>query len=199
MTLDRYVEFTCRNSFRILRKVTVLFCIVVGVCHAQDCGNGNIRQVREASLRRAGMVVLNAIKQKNTDGLLSYVGRHGVGFGPDKTRLSRNDLRSQFTRKEGAYCLFFSTACIPYMGRFKGLEPDSILSEWKISYIDWLGISKTYATYADLTDDAGSSGCSGYFSASAQAKMKNAPDNIELDFSFENGRWWLVDTVASAP
>jgi hypothetical protein len=85
------------------------------------------------------------------------------------------------------------------MGRFKGLEPDEFLSKWKISYVEWLGLNKTRTTDVELTDDGGASGCEGYFAANAGREMKNAPNEIELDFSYERGKWWLVGTVAGVP
>jgi hypothetical protein len=85
------------------------------------------------------------------------------------------------------------------MGRFKGLEPYPTLSEWKISYIDWLSANENYSIFADLTDDAGISGCAGEFYAEAQKQMQNAPNDIELDFYFEKGRWWFVATVEGVP
>ena len=177
----------------------LLLLVVCSIAHSQDCGSGELRQARTASLRRSGIAVLKTIEQKETEGLAGYVGHDGLAFGVDKYRLSQEELRTQFTNKEGAYCLFFSTACIPKMGRFKGLESDEILSKWKISYDDWLGINKTHSIYTDLTDDGGAEGCSGEFIVQTQNEMKNAPNDIELDFSFENGRWWLVDTVDSVP
>jgi hypothetical protein len=177
-----------------------LLLVVSRIAHSQDCGSGKLRQARTASLRQSGIAVLSTITQKNTEGLLGYVGRYGIGFGPDKPRLSLENLRNQFTHEKGAYCLFFLTACIPDMGRFKGLEPDPMLSRWKISYFEWLGLNKTYTVRASVLDDIeGINGCAGEFHAQARRAMKTAPDNIELDFSFEMGKWWLVDTVDSVP
>lgn len=178
----------------------LLLLALAGVARSQDCGSGKLRQARTDSLRQSGIAVLNAIAQKNTERLFSYVDSSGIAFGPDKTPLSRQDLRNQFARKKGAYCLFFSTACIPDMGRFKGLEPDPYLSTWKISYLEWLGINKTYTTSASVMDDIeGISGCDGEFHAQARSEMKNAPNDIELDFNFYKGRWWLSYTVAGPP
>jgi hypothetical protein len=85
------------------------------------------------------------------------------------------------------------------MGRFKGLESDEFLSKWKISYIEWLRLNKTYSTYAELTDDGGSSGCSGHFAADAGRDLESAPRSIEFYFNFEAGKWWLVGTVDGVP
>jgi hypothetical protein len=85
------------------------------------------------------------------------------------------------------------------MGRFKGLEPYPELSEWKISYIDWLNANENYSIYADLTDDGGITGCNGNFYAETQKQMTNAPKDIELDFTFYKGRWWLAATVEGVP
>jgi hypothetical protein len=199
MKLDRRVVGNGLKLIRVFRTPVFLLLVVSSIAHPQDCGSGKLRQVRTASLRQSGIAVLNTIAQKNTEGLAGYVGRNGLAFGVDKHWFSREELRTQFTHREGAYCLFFSTACIPEMGRFKGLESDEILSKWKISYIEWLKLNRTYTTYAELTDDGGATGCSGYFTADAKREMKNAPNEIELDFYFENGRWWFVDTVDSVP
>jgi hypothetical protein len=188
------------NLSAILKRAMFLLLVVSSIAHPQDyCGSGKLRQARTASLRQSGTAVLNTIAQKNTEGLAGYVGHSGLAFGVDKYWLSREELRTQFTRREGAYCLFFSSPCIPEMGRFRGLESDEFLSKWKISYIEWLKVNKTYITYAELTDDGGATGCFGNFTADAKREMKNAPNEIELDFYFENGRWWLVDTVDSVP
>jgi hypothetical protein len=200
MKLDGRAVGVDLKRFRVFRTAVFLLLVVSSIAHPQDyCGSGKLRQARTASLRQSGIAVLNAIAQKNTEGLAGYVGRNGLAFGVDKYRLSRDELRTQFTHREGAYCLFFSTACIPEMGRFKGLESDEILSKWKISYIEWLQLNRAYTTYAELTDDGGATGCSGNFTANAGREMKNAPSEIELDFYFEDGKWWFVDTVDSVP
>jgi hypothetical protein len=178
----------------------LLLVIVSSVCRSQDCGSGNVRQARLASLRRSGIAVLKAIEQKDSETLLRYISPGGIGFGPDKPPIMRKDLRRQFAHREGAYCLFFSTGCIANMGGFKGLEPDPILSRWKISYFEWLGLNKTYTIRAGLLDNVvGIEGCAGEFHAQVQTEMKNAPNDIELDFTSYKGRWWLVDTVDSVP
>jgi len=194
MICDR-LKFSC-----FFTTVTLLLTVMTSTAHSQDCGTGKLRQARTDSLRQSGIAVLNAIAQKNTEGLLHYVDSAGIALGPDKTPLSQVDLRNQFTRKNGAYCLFFSTACIPEMGRINGLEPDEILSKWKISYFEWLRLNKTYTTRASVLDDIeGIGGCDGEFHAQARREMKNAPDDIELDFNFYKGRWWLSYTVNGPP
>jgi hypothetical protein len=50
-----------------------------------------------------------------------------------------------------------------------------------------------------LLDDAGAEGCEGNFYAEAQGEVKSAPNQIELYFYFEKGRWWLVGSVAGVP
>ena len=184
---------------RTVKGLAILLLIASSVAHAQRCGVGAARQVKAASLRRAGMAVLSTIRQKHPEMLLRHVESSGVVFGPDKTPLARAELRIQFAHKEGAYCLFFSTQCIPDMGRFKGLEPYPALSEWKISYVDWLEANKTYSVSADLTDDAGINWCNGEFYSGTREQMKNAPNDIELDFTLYRGRWWLVATVDGVP
>jgi hypothetical protein len=199
------MEFTCSmpSEFpkipRFLAGVALFLLFATDVSHSQDCGARSIRQARKAALRRAGVAALRAIQEKNTEGVLSYVGHTGLAFGVDKSWLSRQELRNQFSKREGAYCLFFSTACIGEMGRFKGLEPDQFLSKWKISYVEWLGTNKTYATDTELLDDDGGVGCGGYFSANTKRETKGAPNSIELYFNFEEDRWWLVDTVNGVP
>ena len=194
-------SFFCdvRKRSPVLMGAMFLLLVVGGVAHSQACGSGKSRQARTASLRQSGIAVLKAIAQKNTEGLLGYVDSSGIAFGPDKTTLSRADLRNQFTQREGAYCLFFSTACIPKMGRFKGLESDEFLSRWKISYFEWLILNKSHSIDVELEDDDGIRGCRGYFNADAGREMENAPSSIEFDFTFYKGRWWLVGTVAGVP
>jgi hypothetical protein len=200
MKLDGKVVGVNLKLFRVFRAPVLLLLVVSSIAHPQNyCGSGKLRQARTASLRQSGIAVLSTIAQKNTEGLLSYVGRNGLAFGVDKYWLSRQELQNQFTHREGAYCLFFSTECIPEMGRFKGLEPDEFLSKWKISYFEWLQLKKTYTTHVELTDDGGATGCSGDFTADAKRELKNAPNEIELNFYFENGKWWFVDTVDSVP
>jgi len=199
MRLSRYVGFGSLKRFRTLRGAIFLFLIVGSVCHSQNCGTGDVRQDRENSLRRSGIAFLDSISRKDMKTLLGDVSDRGLVFGVDKTRLSRDELRNQFMRHVGAYCLFFSTACISHMGNFKGLEPDEFLSQWKISYFDWLALNKSHTTRAGLSDDAGVEGCEGNFYAEAQAGVKSAPNQIELYFYFEKGRWWLVGTVAGVP
>lgn len=200
MKLNRKVICDRLKFPQFFTAVTLLLTVMTSAAHSQDCGSGELRQARTASLRQSGIAVLNAIAQKDTERLFSYIDSSGIAFGPDKTPLPRQDLRNQFARRRGAYCLFFSTACIPDMGRLKGLEPDEILSKWKISYFEWLGLNKTYTTRASVLDDIeGISGCDGEFHAQARREMKNAPDDIELDFNFYKGRWWISYTVAGAP
>ncbi len=180
-------------------KVVCLLLVASVLAHTQRCGVGAERQASAESLRQAGIAVLNAIQQKNSEALFRYVEPGGIVFGPDKAPISRIKLQNQFARKQGAYCLFFSAQCIAKMGRFKGLELYPALSQWKISYSDWLEANKTYSVSADLTDDAGIDWCNGEVYAETQEQMKNAPDNIELDFSLYKGRWWLVATVETVP
>ncbi len=191
--------FSCNIVYQVAAKAVLISLFALTFAHAQSCGVGTAREARNVSLRRAGTAVLSAIEQKDTEGLLRYVDSSGMAFGPDKTPLSHEDLRHQFAHREGAYCLFFSTECIPNMDRFKGLEPYPALSKWKISYFDWLSANKTYTIFADLSDDAGVGGCAGAFYAETQQEMKNAPNDIELDFTFYKGRWWLAYTVEGVP
>ena len=194
-----FKPFTFNLVCRITAKVVCLLLFAPAFANAQSCGTGTARQARTASLRRAGVAILNAIKKKDTEGFLSYVESGGIIFGPDKLPISRRELRRQFAHKEGAYCLFFSTECIPNMGRFKGLEPYPELSEWKISYLDWLDANKTYSIFVDLADDAGIRGCNGNFYAESQREMANAPKDIELDFYYKEGRWRFFVTVEGVP
>jgi hypothetical protein len=185
---------------RTVKGLAILLMIAPSVAYTQAaCGSGALRKANRESLRQSGIAVLKSIEQKNAHGLLSFVSHYGLGFGVDKPRLSREELRDQFAGKDGAYCLFFFTACIEDMGRFKGLEPDEFLSRWKISYVEWLRLNRSYSVDAELEDDDGGSGCGGYFSAGAGKEMRNAPDSIELYFSLENDRWRLVGTVAGVP
>lgn len=198
MKHDRRVSLGSVSCFSIVSG-TMLLLLAGSVCHPQACGNRNARELRQASLRRAGVAVLNAIAQKNVEEFLNYVGSDGIAFGIDKPQVSKEELRIQFEHKQGAYCLFFSTECITAMSHFKGLEPDEFLSKWKISYLEWLNLNRSHSLDVELEDDDGLSGCRGYFSAEAGRELESAPSSIELDFAFHKGRWLLVDTVAGAP
>ena len=194
-------HFTRVARFRIIRTnvvvVAVLMVLVSAVANAADCGKGNLRKSREVSLRRTGISVANAIEQRNSAAFLRYVSPLGVGFGVDGVWLYIDDIQRQIKRKEGVYCLLFSTSCIATSDPKNGFKSNEELSKWRISYAEWLGINRPYSTEVELEDDDGSGVCGGAFTVYGRAKVKDTPDSLKLEFIFENGRWMFANTPGS--
>jgi hypothetical protein len=146
------------------------------------------------SLQRTGIAVANAIQKRDNAAFLRFVSHWGVGFGMDKVPLSYHDIQLQIKKKEGVYCLLFSTSCIATSDPANGFRGDEELSEWRVSYAEWLGVNQPFSTEAELKDDDGSGVCGGFFRINARVEMKGAPNFIEFTFAFENGRWIFTNT-----
>jgi hypothetical protein len=183
-----------------LRVVCIAASILVpllssqGASAANPCGDVKAASLRKAALRKEAQHTLVAIQKRDVGDLLSSFSSRGVGFGVDQPFTPLNEIKAQMTLRRGAYCLFFSTECLLSDETTRGFRADKVLSQWKISYAEWLNRNKGYQLEEDLLDSDGTDFCGGLVTIRGQRKIEQAPNVLELQFINEGGRWMLVNT-----
>jgi hypothetical protein len=192
-------QFVCFLRMQRICTYLALLTICVSSIAAENgpCGGEKNQEYLSKALLQKGMLVLKAIEQRNEAVFIRHVSRRGMGFGVDVPFTSVDKIRAQLRQKQGVYCLLFSTPCIAMTNFTKDTRADSVLSEWKISYAEWLSLNTPYSAEVELGDDA-SEMCGGVVTVRGRAKLKSAPSVLELLFSYENGIWVLVNTPDQA-
>ncbi len=159
------------------------------------CGEGSKEQdAKKVLLIQTANRLLRVIKKKDIVGFVGLLSRRGAGFGVDQPFQSVGQIKNQLEKREGVYCLLFSTQCISTSNYALLFSTDPVLSKWKISYSEWLNTSQWLAIEGELLDAPNGDFCGGLVTAHRREGSKNAPDVIELEFIFENGRWRLANT-----
>ena len=106
------------------------------------------------------------------------------------------EIDQEMSRKEGIYCLLFSTRCIGNIRYPRSFVSDQVLFKWKISYSEWLSRNKPFKIDVNLLDDGGAR-CRGLVVVNARTRPASAPDHLELEFIYDKGRWSLINTPYS--
>ena len=165
-----------------------------GASATNPCGDVKAATLKKATLRNDAQQVLVAIRKQDVDALLSSFSSRGVGFGVDQPFTPLDEIKAQMTLRRGPYCLFLSTECLLSDETARKFRADKVLSQWKVSYAEWLNLNKGYQLEGDLLDSEGTDFCSGLVTIRGQRKTEHAPNVLELQFIDEGGRWKLVNT-----
>lgn len=183
-----------RNIIRVAVAFTLLALgIPASSSEVNPCGDSKQQDSMKTLLIHTARSVLNAIKNRDGSSLIGYLSPRGAGFGVDQPMITVDDIKRQLNSKRGVYCLLFSTACIARNDSEVRFQSDSVLSQWKISYAEWLNLNSPYPIEGELLDDVGNL-CGGLIAVRGRHKTAMAPNVLELEFIFENGAWRLANT-----
>jgi hypothetical protein len=189
------VKFNC--SIKSIRNIVGIWIMVTGsistMCaQAADvtvCGTEAQEKQKEISLRATAMEVLRTIRLKDSEAFAGHIYKDGMGIGGDVAFTPLSEIKAQFRRRQGIYCLLFSTPCLA-SAKFPNDPADGVdLSKWKISYSEWLILNHPSKVEIEMIDTGGVEICGGDVYVRGRRKLKSAPDSLELGFTYMNGKW----------
>jgi hypothetical protein len=181
---------------RNLVQFTVAIVLLCGTSpyssarHA-PCGGPKGEQRLKSELTATAKSVMKLVSSGEHGKFLQFASRRGIGFGADVPLTSRRVLAEQFRAKSGYYCLLFSSRCLSEAR--KAWPQETQLSQFRVSYRDWLSSAGSLRFESELLDE--SEICGGL--VIIRSSSETTPTKLELEFIREDGKWKLVNTPYS--
>lgn len=175
--------------------IAILLSSSIEPLHSQEnagCGDKLEQNRRETQLRATTTELTDVIAKENGPGLLKFVGK--PGFYVWGGLLSPRDIRDEISRKDGIYCLFFSTACLASAKFPNGAYVNS--AKWAISYSDWLKKYSPTKTEIEMFYGGADDPCTANVAVRSLSNTKPDQLTFEIGFDYRDGSWQLRSTPA---
>lgn len=140
--------------------------------------------------------LIDAVVRADTQSVLKSLSNSGLMIG-DNAPTPVADVRRQFSKRTGLYCLFFDSACMAEPSNNASWSSDNVLKKLPVSFREWLKGAGTPKLEVDFLDAPVTKYC--IASVFVFPERSAVPANIEFAFVYTHGSWSLAQIGEIAP